>query len=68
MTIKDLRLQKNYTEKYVADYLGVSVSSVSLWESGKRKVNAVKLTKLAKLYKISLAKLVDIAYSKEENK
>lgn len=47
--LRDRRLQLNYTQKFVADTLGVKTPSVSGWERGSAspdKANALKLSKL----------------------
>lgn len=47
--IKELRLEKGLTQKYLADVLGVDQSAVTKWETGVALPTADKLPKLAQL-------------------
>ena len=57
MNLKTLRVNKGLKLKDVADALGVARSTVSLWETGKRKCSVDILLKLKKLYKVSFEKI-----------
>lgn len=48
--IKMLRLQEGYTQKCVADFIGVDVTTYSRYESAQRTPDVKKLRKLAELY------------------
>lgn len=49
-TIRKEREDRGYTQKQVAEYLGVDVTTYAHYEAGRRSPNAVKLKKLAELY------------------
>lgn len=51
--LKKLREDNNYTQKQVADYLGISQSHFSKMEKGQRNMNSVTLDKLCLLYNCS---------------
>jgi len=55
--LREAREYVALSQEEVADFLGISRSAVSLAESGKRKVDAIELTKLAKIYQTSVADL-----------
>ena len=48
--MKILRMQEGYTQKFVADYIGVDVTTYSRYEAAQRTPDAKKLKKLAELY------------------
>ena len=48
--IKKLRLERGFTQKYVAEYLGVDVSTYAHYEAARRTPNIEKLRLLAELY------------------
>jgi transcriptional regulator with XRE-family HTH domain len=52
--LREAREYLGYSQDQVATYLGVSRSALSLMESGQRKVDALELKKLARLYKRSV--------------
>lgn len=49
--LREAREYLNFSQDQVATFLGVSRSALSLMETGQRKVDALELKKLAKLYK-----------------
>lgn len=49
--LREAREYLGFSQEEVATYLGVSRSALSLIETGQRKVDALELKKLAKLYK-----------------
>ncbi|MBQ9624803.1 MAG: helix-turn-helix domain-containing protein [Clostridia bacterium] len=51
--LKELRLQKHYTQKQVADDLKMTVSALSQYENGKRTPKNSVLIRLAKYYNVS---------------
>jgi len=51
--LKKLRENNNYTQKQVADYLGISPNTFSKMEKGRRNMNSVTLDKLCLLYNCS---------------
>lgn len=52
--LKRLRLQKKYTQEYVANSLGVSSHTVSRWECNKTLPDVTMLPEIAKLYCVSI--------------
>lgn len=48
-----LRQNNNYSTRQLAEKLGVSQSSISLWEKGDRKPDYGKIVKLANIYGVS---------------
>lgn len=55
--LKLARQARGYTQKQVAEQLGVSVSSYSLYESGHREPNLENIEKLAHIFYISINEL-----------
>ncbi len=51
--IKTLRIQNNYSQQYVADYLKIDRSNYSKYELGKLEMNLTMLKKLCLLYNVS---------------
>lgn len=56
--MKEMRLKKNFTQEYIAEYMNVSVPTVSRWESGEFLPRADKLIKLAEVYGCSVTDLL----------
>lgn len=56
--LRKIRVLKNLSQEYVADQIGVSVSSYARYESGKVQIDFYSVAKLAKLYKISVDDLM----------
>lgn len=50
--IKELRIEKGYMEKDVADYLNVDISTYRSYEAGTKVPNTNNLQKLRELYKL----------------
>lgn len=48
--IKQLRTQQNYTQRQLADYLGISQSLYAKYESGDRNIKLSQLIKLCDVY------------------
>jgi transcriptional regulator with XRE-family HTH domain len=51
--LKELRIVNDYSQKEVADYLGVDQSYVSKIEKGERKLTDISFDKLCLLYNCS---------------
>lgn len=47
--LKEKRLQKGLTATYICKAIGCTNTSLSLWESGKRKIGKLSLYKIAKV-------------------
>lgn len=58
LTIKDLRVSKNLTQEDVAGEIGVSRSTVAMWETENSLPRAETLIKLAKLFDCSVDDLL----------
>ena len=57
--IKQIRKQKQITQKLVADSLGVSRQAVCMWETGKRDPKASTLNRMAKLFEVSVDEILN---------
>lgn len=55
--IKDLREEKNLTQKEFAHKIGVSVQAVSAWESGIRHPNSTQRKKIWEFFSVTEAEL-----------
>lgn len=58
--LKALRIEKNLTQKQVADRIGVAVSAVSSYEAGIRLPSYKALIKLAGIYHVSCDYLIGV--------
>lgn len=56
--IRKKRVEKNFSQKDLAEYLGVSSSAVSKWEMGKALPDVTLLGPLARLLSVSLEELL----------
>ncbi len=56
--LKNLRVQNKYTQKYVAEKLGISVQSYLSYEKGKTLPKVKNAIKLANLYDVSMDFLI----------
>ena len=57
--IRTCRMERNMTQEFVAEALGVSRQAVSKWESGTSEPSTSNLLALAKLFDISPAELLE---------
>ncbi len=67
--LTQLRKERGYTVKAIAEVLGCSSGSVRRWESGRAKMKFHKYILLAKLYNVSLdyiAGLTDVPRIKDD--
>lgn len=51
--LRALRLERNLTQKQVADRIGLAISAVSSYESGMRYPSYEALIKLARIFHVS---------------
>ena len=49
MSIKTVRESKNLTQQYIANELGISRTSVAMWETGEAMPRADRLPELARI-------------------
>ncbi len=54
MRLKDLREDNDYSQTFIAEYLGVKQNTYSQYECEKREIPISMLVKLAKLYNTSV--------------
>ena len=64
--IKEFRHQRDLTQEQLAEYLNVSVSAVSQWESGKTVPDVSTLLALANFFDVTLDELFDRASKEKE--
>ena len=57
MRLKEAREYSGFTQEEVASHLGVPKSAISHMESGTRRVAALELQRLARLYQITMESL-----------
>jgi len=56
--IRQLRIERNLTQREVADYLQMDRSTYTYYESGRTQVNVDIMVKLAHFYQVSYATLL----------
>lgn len=56
--LRKVRVLKNYSQEYVAEQIGVSLSSYARYEQGKVEIDFYSVVKIAGLYKMSIDALV----------
>ena len=59
LRIKNLRLENNKSQKEIAKYLEVDLSTYNKYEKGSRKLSNELVKKLAEYYNISVSDIVD---------
>ena len=59
LRIKNLRLENNKSQKEIAEYLEVDLSTYNKYEKGSRKLSNEVVKKLALCYNISVSDIVD---------
>lgn len=57
--LKDVREYCGYSQEEVAKYLDIPRSAISLIETGDRRLDALELKKLAKLFQCKIEELTD---------
>ena len=60
--VKELRIEKNWTQKDLADKLGYNTSAVSEWENRGKEPNYDTLIKISKIFNVSLGYLLGEDY------
>lgn len=56
--MKQIRLEKRYKLKDIAEVAGVSVQAVHQWESGETQTPVDKLVKVARFYGVTVDELI----------
>jgi transcriptional regulator with XRE-family HTH domain len=64
LCIKDIREKKKFTQEFIALKMGVTVATVSRWETGEMLPRASRLKQLAKVLGCSVNKLLEQTDSK----
>jgi len=57
-TLKKYRQKNKITQDELARWLGVSRQAISMWESGKRELKVTTLTKIARVFNVSLNEIL----------
>ncbi len=65
--IRNLRIKNNLSSKELSKILNISESSVSLYESGKRKPSLGLIIKIADYFSVSTDYLLGISHKENEN-
>jgi len=60
MRLKDLREDRDYTQKQIAEILCIRQNTYSQYENGQRQVPIDVLIKLSRIYGVSVDYLLDI--------
>lgn len=66
--LKQLRMEKGWTQKDLADKLGLAKSTVSLYEISQREPNSKIITKISQLFGVTIDELFDNVTFKNEPK
>jgi transcriptional regulator with XRE-family HTH domain len=64
--LREAREYLGLSQEFVAEQLGIPRASLSSIETGKRKVSGVELKQLARLYRRSVASLLEAEISEQE--
>lgn len=54
ITLEAARINAGFTQKEIADKIGVRVETVSSWENGRTQPKAIQLRSLCKLYGVNM--------------
>ena len=57
--LKELRKEKNFTQEQVADKLGVSGRTISIWETGAYMPDISLLVDIAEMYDVDVRDIID---------
>lgn len=61
--LKELRLERNLTQKQVADYLGLTIKGYNFYELNLREPSISTLKKLCKFYEVSSDYIIGLSDS-----
>ena len=69
--IQNLRKSMKLSQKELGDHLGIGVSTISMWESGKREPDLTHLMAMAELFHVSVdyilyGKVDEVKLSRQE--
>lgn len=65
--LRNIRIEKGYSQKDLAEFLGVNVRTVSRWEQNNNKPNQEEMEKISKLFGIPEDELLADELSDENN-
>ncbi|WBW96056.1 helix-turn-helix domain-containing protein [Oceanirhabdus sp. W0125-5] len=65
--LSELRKSNNYTQKDLAELLGVKPATIGHWEQNRNEPSYEMLKKITSLYKISLSELFDEPTDSDDN-
>lgn len=63
--IEDLRIDNDYTQQQLAEYLGCQREVYRRYEKGTRQIPVDYLIKLSRLYNVSIDYIVELTSNKE---
>lgn len=58
LTLKAARVNVGYTQRQVAEKLGISRDTIGNWEKGKTFPNAAQIRSLEALYKVDCSQII----------
>ena len=59
--VRELRIEKEWSQHHLAELLGMSQSNISLWESGKGYPDVINLKRLAEIFEVSADYLLGLS-------
>ncbi len=65
--LRNLRKEKDLSQEYLAEKMGVSRQTISKWENGTAMPDLKKLTELAEFFEVSMDNLLGLKYDTDDN-
>lgn len=62
--LKELRTERNFTQKQLADRIGLAISAISSYESGNRYPSYEVLLQLSRIFHVSTDYLLGVEYNR----
>ena len=59
-TLKELRVEKGYSQTCLADLVGATKQNISDWENGKSETSFEMLVRLAKIFEVTVGQLLGV--------
>ena len=66
--LRNLRKEKDYSQEYLAEKLGVTRQTISKWENGSAMPDLKKLIELAEFFEVSMDSLLGLKYEADNNR
>lgn len=63
--LKELRQENNYSQKEIAELMGIAQVTYSHYELGRRSISIQNLVKIAKIYNVSVDYLLGLSDKKD---